>query len=259
MEKVRNRENTSNKKRKIDKSIVGQTTMTAFHDSTNLPEARINRINCALVKFFIYCGIAFRIVEHPFFIDLLKELNAGYDPPTREYLSSRLLKTELCNVNKKMNENIMNQRNLTLDRLLRRVNILTAFFRNLHMAGSKFRKLIEESGIKGGGLKSYCITRWTTSSESVNSVLNLKPVFEKMVNEYENLLTNQRIKLIIQGRNFFPDLEILAFVLNPLQKAILFLESRSATLADCYLSLAQLGVKLRMSRAGSQAGSSFSI
>lgn len=114
MEKVRNRENTSNKKRKIDKSIVGQTTMTAFHDSTNLPEARINRINCALVKFFICCGIAFRIVEHPFFIDLLKELNAGYDPPTREYLSGRLLETELCNVNKKMNEDIMNQRNLTL-------------------------------------------------------------------------------------------------------------------------------------------------
>ncbi|GBC49830.2 zinc finger BED domain-containing protein 4-like [Rhizophagus irregularis DAOM 181602=DAOM 197198] len=41
------------------------------------------------------------------------------------------------------------------DRLLRRVNILTTFFRNSHMA---------ESGIKGGGLKSYCITRWTTSS-----------------------------------------------------------------------------------------------
>ncbi|GBC06898.1 hypothetical protein RclHR1_07120011 [Rhizophagus clarus] len=82
MEKVRNCENTSNKKRKIDKSVVGQTTITAFHDSTNLPDAKINRINCALVKFFVYCGIAFRIVKHPFFIDFLKELNAGYDPPT---------------------------------------------------------------------------------------------------------------------------------------------------------------------------------
>ncbi|CAB4482401.1 unnamed protein product [Rhizophagus irregularis] len=52
-----------------------------------------------------------------------------------------------------------------------------------------------ESGIKGGGLKSYCITRWTTSSESVNSVLNLKPVLEKMANEYENLLTNYHVPL----------------------------------------------------------------
>ncbi|CAB4486638.1 unnamed protein product [Rhizophagus irregularis] len=54
------------------------------------------------------------------------------------------------------------------------------------MAGGKLRKLIEESGIKGGGLKSYCVTRWTTSSESVNSVLNLKPVLEKF--KIENLL-----------------------------------------------------------------------
>lgn len=114
MEKIRNRENISNKKRKVDKSVVGQTTITAFHDSTNLPESRINRINCALVKFFVCCGIAFRIVEHPFFIDLLKEFNAGYDPPMREYLFGHLLETELYNVNVKMNEKIMSQDNLTL-------------------------------------------------------------------------------------------------------------------------------------------------
>src|SRR4051812_25373823 len=66
-----------------------------------------------------------------------------------------------------------------------------------------------------------------------------------MANEHENLLTNHRIKLIIQGRNFFSDLEILAFILNLLRKAILSLESRSATLADYYLSLAQLGAVLK--------------
>ncbi|CAG8730365.1 12318_t:CDS:2, partial [Rhizophagus irregularis] len=42
------------------------------------------------------------------------KLNADYDLPTREYLSGRLLETELCNVNEKMNEDIMNQHNLTL-------------------------------------------------------------------------------------------------------------------------------------------------
>ncbi|CAG8762642.1 16506_t:CDS:2, partial [Rhizophagus irregularis] len=73
------------------------------------------------------------------------------------------------------------------DRLLRRVNILlTTFFRNSHMA---------ESGIKGGGLKSYCITRWTTSSESVNSVLNLKPVLEKMKKRITNMKITRLINL----------------------------------------------------------------
>jgi hypothetical protein len=114
MEKIRSWENTSNKKRKFDKSVVGQTTMTAFHNSTNLPEVRINQINRAFVKFFVCCKISYRIMEHPFFIDLLKELNASYNPSTREYLSGRLLETELCNVNEKMNEDIMNQHNLTL-------------------------------------------------------------------------------------------------------------------------------------------------
>ena len=66
-----------------------------------------------------------------------------------------------------------------------------------------------------------------------------------MIDEYENLLTDYRIKIIIQRRNFFSDLEILAFTLNPLQKAVLSLESRSATLADCYLSLTQLGAVLK--------------
>ena len=44
--------------------------------------------------------------------------------------------------------------------------------------GSKFQELIKASGISGGGLKCYCKTRWTTSSESINSVIRLKPILE---------------------------------------------------------------------------------
>ena len=80
MAKVGTRINTSNKKRK---SEIGQTNITDFHDLSELPESRTNRINRALIKFFVCCGVSFRIVEHPFFIDFLKELNGGYNPPTR--------------------------------------------------------------------------------------------------------------------------------------------------------------------------------
>src|SRR5215211_7604154 len=38
------------------------------------------------------------------------------------------------------------------DRLLRRVNTLTKFFRNLHQANSKITQLIKEQEIKDGGL-----------------------------------------------------------------------------------------------------------
>ena|ERR1051325_1253694 len=67
-----------------------------------------------------------------------------------------------------------------------------------------------------------------------------------MADDYENLLrTNHRIKTIIKGHNFFSDLKILAFILNPLRKAILSLEARTATLADCYLNMAKLGAALK--------------
>ena len=111
MAKVGTRINTSNKKRK---SEIGQTNITDFHDLSELPESRTNRINRALIKFFVCCGVSFRIVEHPFFIDFLKELNGGYNSSTREYLSSYLLESELCNVNIKIINNITSQSNLTL-------------------------------------------------------------------------------------------------------------------------------------------------
>ena len=66
-----------------------------------------------------------------------------------------------------------------------------------------------------------------------------------MVEEFPEHLTNNKIKPIIQARNFFDDLKILAFVLNPLRKAILALEAKTATLADCYLSLIRLGAVLK--------------
>ena len=42
--------------------------------------------------------------------------------------------------------------------LLRPVNNLTTFFKNSHQANSKLVQLINEKGIVGGGLKSYCKT-----------------------------------------------------------------------------------------------------
>ena len=44
--------------------------------------------------------------------------------------------------------------------------------------GAKFQEMIKTSGIAGGNLKSYCKTRWTTSSESINSVIKLQSVLE---------------------------------------------------------------------------------
>ena len=54
---------------------------------------------------------------------------------------------------------------------------------------------------------------------------------------HSSYLSNKRIKSIIEGRDFFPDLEILAFVLNPIRETtVLALEAHSASPADTYPS-----------------------
>ncbi|HEY9399093.1 MAG TPA: DUF domain-containing protein [Nitrososphaeraceae archaeon] len=338
------------KKRKHSED--GQQSIRSYHDSTEIPDSRITRINRALVKFFIACRMSFRIVEHPFFINFVKELNARYDPPSRECLAGQLLERELALVNSKVNSEIEQENSLTLafdgwtsgthrsiwnfiittpsrkeylyqlsdlsenshtavylteviesiinkvgankiaaivldnaanvrnareliqekhpnienvrciahsinliacdiikesfgDRLLRRVNVLSNFFKSSHQAGSKLTQLIKEKKIAGGGIKSYSKTRWTTAAESIDSVINLEPVLEELVIEHHHLLTNDKIKPIIQAQNFFADLRILSFILDPLKKTILNLESRSATLGDCFLGLIRLAAVLK--------------
>ena len=66
------------------------------------------------IKFFVVCGISFRIVEHPFFINLLKELNGGYDPPIKEMLSGQMLERELAQVNNNVKLEIEKETNLTI-------------------------------------------------------------------------------------------------------------------------------------------------
>ncbi|GBC42690.2 ribonuclease H-like domain-containing protein [Rhizophagus irregularis DAOM 181602=DAOM 197198] len=319
----------SSKKRKYSE---GQSNMDDYHDSTELNEQRL--------------------VEHPLFINFIKELNAGYNTPTREVLVNQLLERELAQVNFKVNSELEKETNLTLafdgwtsgthrsiwnfivmtpsckeylyqlsdlsenshtaeylvtviekviegigedricavvsdnaanvrnaqkiihenhpkienvrcvthsinliacdiikekfgKRLLKRVNILKTFFRSSHQANAKLTQIIKEKGISGGGLKLYCKTCWTTASESINSVINLESALEEMASDHDKVLTNDKIKLIIQSRNFFSNLRVLGFVLDPLRKAVLSLESRRATLADCFLSLARLAGTLK--------------
>ena|SRR6266496_2417081 len=66
-----------------------------------------------------------------------------------------------------------------------------------------------------------------------------------MAANYSNYLTNDKIKNIICSWNFFNELKVLAFVLNPLCKVILALERRTADLSDCYLGLAHISLAIK--------------
>jgi len=111
MSKIIERNDKPSKKRRLSET---QQTIDSYHDPAKLPESRITRINRALVKFFIACGISFRIVKHPFFVNLMKKLNGGYNPPSRKVLVDQLLERELAQVNSKTNSELEKETNLTL-------------------------------------------------------------------------------------------------------------------------------------------------
>jgi hypothetical protein len=105
------------KKRKLNNGASVQTTQTKiseFHESTKLSEDRIHEIDRACVKAFVVCGIAWHVIENPFFIEFLKTLRPGYVPPSKEVLSGKLLSEETAVVNTRVTGILKNTTNLTL-------------------------------------------------------------------------------------------------------------------------------------------------
>ena len=89
--------------------------MDEYHDVVRfLSQGRVDRIDRALIKFFVCCGVPFRVVESPFFIDLLKELNLAYNLPFWDILLNRLLESELGYVNSKVSKELDSTNNLTI-------------------------------------------------------------------------------------------------------------------------------------------------
>lgn len=61
----------------------------------------------------------------------------------------------------------------------------------------------------------------------------------------QSAYTSDRIRQIVRGRNFFDDLKVLAFVLDPIRETVLALEGKKVTLGDCYFHLARLGATIK--------------
>lgn len=109
-----NTTNLAAKKRKLNNGQIVQTKISEFNESTKLSEDRIHEINRACVKAFVVCGIAWHVIENPFFIEFLKTLRPGYAPPSKEVLSGKLLSQETAVVNTRITDVLKNTLNLTL-------------------------------------------------------------------------------------------------------------------------------------------------
>ena len=131
-------------------------------------------------------------------------------------------------------------------RILNWSNVITTYFKKSHLPQKLLEDKIKEKNIKGGGLKTYIHTRWTTAYEMLQSICRLETCLKEVISENSNIITSSAVKNIItRKRGFFQDVQDLATIIKPIKDSIIRLESQDANLADCFFSLAQLGAAIK--------------
>jgi len=159
------------------------------------------------------------------------------------------------------------------DRLVKRANIITTFFKKSHLAHHQLSQIMEDKNITGGGLKTYVPTRWITTHEATESIVRLRIVLQevyiellnyfeivfyfliifflifffkkKILQNHSNVITNESVKAILRRRGYFEDTQALAETLKPIRIAIQALESKNTTMADCYIHLIKIAIAIK--------------
>ena len=108
-------ENTTGKKRAVSED---QRSLEEFFDTRILSQEKKDKIETSLIKLFVCCGLSWRLIEHPFFIEFIKQLHSSYDPPNRKTLASTLLDNEILRVYTKIYRILEKEKNLTLGKFL---------------------------------------------------------------------------------------------------------------------------------------------
>lgn len=102
------------KKRKLNST---QTSIQSFYQSKELEKGYSDEIARSMTKAFVMCNIPFSTVENPWFVDLIKTLQPGYNPPTRKVLSGTLLEAETSRVNMRIMNELKNDNNFTIGKI----------------------------------------------------------------------------------------------------------------------------------------------
>jgi hypothetical protein len=103
-----------NKKLRVDKLHQSDIRNHVTNTNNELEISEINIIDKALLNAFVCCEIPFKVIENPFFLELLKILQPLYNPPTRQRLSDSLLKYESGRIENKINHKLDKGENYTL-------------------------------------------------------------------------------------------------------------------------------------------------
>ncbi|CAB4432255.1 unnamed protein product [Rhizophagus irregularis] len=267
----------SSKKRKSS-DTRSQTCIDDHYENFPTPLVKEDQINKALAKMFVCCNLPFSLIEHPFFIEFIKILRTTYNLPSRWVLTETLIIQETnstgqsiydyCLITEERKEYLWCSKNYSdvshhtgaflgneIIKIIDDIDpekvaavvsdnapdarIAQGFFVKNTLIFLIFDDAIKILQIKGGGLKSHTKTRWSTMWDCINSIVRLEFAFARVLSEHGNDIKN-RVKDILYDQNFYENCRIITSILHPLKVTVGCLESRTSSLADCYIHLLSL-------------------
>ena len=124
-------------------------------------------------------------------------------------------------------------------RVLCKTTTVTSYFNQSHSFKSELKAEALRIKANKETLDTITTTRWSSVASSLRSFLLLRTCLTTVVTMDKEALP-QKIVNIVGHRTFFSDIENLYKIMRPLAYALSLLQSRSAIVADCYLTLTYL-------------------
>jgi hypothetical protein len=337
---------------KKQKTHKAQQMMTSFVHVGSISKEMALHLDREVVKFVVGCNIPFKVIDSPFFKTFIHSLQPRYKAPSATRVSDTLFWEEAARVTRKINQDIKQDRNLTIaldgwtdrGKSLYAFNIMTSdrrvylyalkdFSQEKHTADFLCQEtlaIIEEIGFdrvaaivtdnaanmrklrqkvnetyktildlrcmphyvnlitqdimqhpwakellktsqsvvnyfgshsrhkahlvkcRSNGIpefKGYVSTRWYSACNCIQSVFRNEEALRKLTLSTD-IDVSPEIRSIAVNRQFWADCELLLKIMSPLMKVVGQLESKTATIADCYLQLLSLAAIIRENVAG---------
>lgn len=100
------------------KQKLRQTSVKNFYGSKKVEIGRSDELDRVITKAFIMANIPFSVIENPWFVNMIKTLEPGYDAPSRRVLSGSLLEAELSRTNLRINNELEKESNFTIGKFI---------------------------------------------------------------------------------------------------------------------------------------------
>ncbi|CAG8610527.1 29447_t:CDS:2 [Gigaspora margarita] len=236
-------------------SLPNQIAITThFLSNCSLSKAAVNRLDQKIAKAWIMAEIPFEVIENLFIKDMFKEFLPAYDLPSRTTLSAN----EISNIIEKLGSdkfsaivtdaasnshavNLIAADLVKLDelkKLIANCGKINYFFNSSHSSHSLLIKGFTDMKIK-------VKTRWGSLYFTTDSMLRARPVFDWLLSEHLETITNQEIANLLANEDFYITCRLVRSIWQPIKEVIYALETNTATLADCFAYLIKLAVAIK--------------